>query len=405
LSRTPVVLHITGDYPDPSRSPTTVAIKQLIDSLDDCDHIIISLTRTHDPRGVFVREYPAKPGQRLFAVHHFGLPFGVGLFASFRAVARQIENLLEGHGLEPNMIHSHRLTFDGIAGWLISRRRRIPHVVSVRGEVESKVLRYKPSYRFLVDRILRDAYRIYYVSAWFRPVLEKLCPAAAHKGHLLPNMVANTKTAITPMAPEPRIVIAANLDIYAKKGVDRLISAFAKAHPRIPGVTLEIVGPGRDRNVHALQQIIETAQLGSLVNLRGALPNAAFLGELPRAMALAMPSRNETFGMVYTEALFAGIPILYGRGTGIDGHLDGLEVGIGVPVNDLDAIADGLITLVERNAYFRAEIEQSAAELFRRFDMHGQINMYMSHLNSAATAQAGHGAIHASQRSEWPAKG
>jgi glycosyltransferase involved in cell wall biosynthesis len=383
VSRRPLVLHITGDYPDPSRTPTTVAVKQLIDNLTDCDHIIISLTRTADPRRRLTKEFPAAPGQRLFAIHHFGLPFGAGLQPAFHSVARQIERLLDSHGLEPDMVHAHRLTFDGIAGWLISRRRSIPHVVSIRGEVESKVLRYKPTYRPLIRRILEQAHRVYYVSAWFRPELERLCPGITDKSRALPNIVANTRSAIMPVDPQRKLVAVANLDIYQKKGIDRLITAFARAAPLMPDVTLDIIGGGKAENVAAVEKLVAAADLGGRISLRGALPNGVFLAELPRALALALPSRNETFGMVYTEALFAGVPILYSRNTGIDGHLEGLDVGIGVPSDDIGAIADGLVRLVNGNAQFRSAIAAAAPELYARFDPGGQVARYMADLEAS----------------------
>ena len=396
MPKRPLILHITGDYPDPSRPPTTVAVKGLIDSLGDCDHVVISLSRTADPRRLEVAEYPVAAGQRLFAIHHFGLPFGAGLLPSFYLVARQIERLLDANGQRPNMVHSHRLTFDGLAGWLIARRRGIGHVVSVRGEVESKVLRHKPTYRPLVRRILAEAHRVYYVSAWFRPELERLCPGLEAKSRALPNIVANTRAVIEPQIAGNTIVAAANLDIYEKKGLDRLVAAFALAASQIPEARLDIIGAGKPENVAKMQAIIDATGLADRIRLRGGLPNAAFLAELPRALALALPSRNETFGMVYTEALFAGVPILYSRDTGIDGHLDGLEVGIAVAPDDIAGIADGLIELTRHNNRFRAAIAIAAPELFDRFDRDRQVALYMADVTAAPVSKNDAGADHAS---------
>jgi glycosyltransferase involved in cell wall biosynthesis len=383
----PLILHITGDYPDPSRTPTTVAIKRLIDGLTDCDHVIISLTRTADPRRISVQEYQTVDGQRLIAMHHFGLPFGGGLFFSFHAVADQIAKQLAERGLKPDLIHSHRLTFDGIAGWLLARRWRTPHVISVRGEVESKVLRFKPTYRGLMRRILSDAHRIYYVSAWFQPTLEQLAPnlrsALAIKSRPLPNIVANTCATIRSRPARPVILAVANLDI----------SGFAKASSRLPGVSLEIIGGGSPVNVAAVQAIVDASGVADRIILRGTLDNDVFLEELPTALAMALPSHNETFGMVYTEALFAGVPILYGQATGIDGHLAGLEVGIGVPPGNVDAIAEGLIVLVERNGHLRRSIAASSPELFKRFDPNRLLALYMADVRAAVKVPAARGAI------------
>ncbi len=395
MAHRPLILHITGDYPDPSRAPTTVAVKRLIDGLVDCDHVIVSLTRsaTQSPTGV--HQFEGASGQRLIAIHHFGLPFGLGLQRSFRAVARQIETYLSQHNLAPDLVHSHRLTFDGIAGDLISKARRIPHVVSVRGEVESKVLRFKPTYRPLIADILNAAHRIYYVSAWFQPDIERLIGPQPAKSRLLPNIVANTRSTIMSCPPRPVIMTVANLDIYQKKGIDRLIAAFARVAAQVPEVSLEIIGGGQPESTAKVAALIAATGLGERIRLRGKLSNDAFLAELPTALALALPSRNETFGMVYTEALFAGVPILYGRNTGIDGHLHGLDVGVAVAVDDTSAIADGLLTLIERNAPFRAMIARSAGDLFQRFNPDGLIARYMADLEDGLKHQTVNGAIRA----------
>ena len=366
--RRPLVLHITGDYPDPVRAPTTEAVKRLIDRLDDLDHVVFSLVRSADPRRGYLERCPAPANQTLFAMGHFGLPFGVGLQAAFAGVARRIEATLSAHDLRPDIVHSHRLTFDGIAGHMLSREWRVPHVVSVRGEVETKVLAWKPTYRPLVRDILRAADRVLYVSAWMAPQLLALEPSVAAKSRLLPNIVGNVRSTIEPVTAEPRFVTAANLDIWRKKGIDRLIAALAQAGPRLDGIGLDIYGGGSDDSLATVRGLIETARLGDRVRLVGKVPNAEFLAALPRYLGLALPGRNETFGMVYTEALFAGVPILFGRATGIDGFLDGLDVGVGVEPGSVGAISEGLVTLAARNAELRSSIAACAAELHRRFD-------------------------------------
>ena len=403
VNKQPLILHITGDYPDPTRPPTTHAIKHLIDNLDRCDHVIISLTRTADPRAVFVRELAAAPGQRLFAMHHFGLPLGIGLFASFHRVAAKIEEILAANGIVPNAVHSHRMSFDGLAGWLISRRYQIPHLVSVRGQADRKILRFKPSYRVLLAHILRAAHRIYYVSAWMKPELARVCHIDPARERMLPNIVKNTRRVIQPAVPDRRFAVAVNLDNYShkliqesaiqQKGVDRLIRAFAIAVPKLDGITLDIIGVGKRENALPLETLIAQLGLAGRVKLRKPLPNSVYLAELPKLLAFTLPSRNETFGMVYTEALFAGVPILYSRGTGIDGHLDGLDVGIAVPPNDVESIAEALITLARRNDQFRLAIAANAGELFRRFDAQSQVAAYTSDLEAAADPAHQHGAV------------
>jgi glycosyltransferase involved in cell wall biosynthesis len=381
--RRPLILHITGDYPDAVREPTTEAVKRLIDRLTMFDHVVVSLKRLADPRAGYFKECSAPPGQRLFAYGHFGLPFGVGLYASFHVVANRIEQLLAQESLLPDVIHSHRLTFDGIAGWLLSQRRSIPHFISVRGEVESKIFRFKPTYRPLLRRIVNDADRIMYVSAWYQPQLTKATGLPPEKGRPLPNMVGNVTRTITPHAPGKSIVVAANLDIYQKKGLDRLIPAFGRAADQLPGVTLEIFGGGTAAARAAVEQLVADTGISQRVVLHGRVPNSQFLSALPTALALTMPSHNETFGMVYTEALFAGVPVLYSTGTGIDGYLDDMDVGIGVNPTDDHAITAALLSLVNDNARFRSQIARHSGTIFERFDPEHQVSLYQDDVKQA----------------------
>ena len=46
-----------------------------------------------------------------------------------------------------------------------------------------------------------------------------------------------------------------------------------------------------------------------------------------------MPSKNETFGLVYIEALLQGLPVLYTSGEGIDGYFNNI---IGEKVDRFD---------------------------------------------------------------------
>jgi glycosyltransferase involved in cell wall biosynthesis len=204
----------------------------------------------------------------------------------------------------------------------------------------------------------------------------------------LPNIVSNVVREIKPRAPGTSIVIAANLDIYRKKGLDRLIPAFGRVAARLPGVNLEIFGGGTAASRATIEKLAADSGISNRVILHGRVPNSEFLAALPAALALAMPSHNETFGMVYTEALFAGVPVLYSKSTGIDGYLDGLDVGIAVNPTDEQAIARALAALVNDNAHFRAQIARHSGTIFERFNPELQVTLYEADIERALTGAA-----------------
>ena len=108
----------------------------------------------------------------------------------------------------------------------------------------------------------------------------------------------------------------------------------------------------------------------------GKLSHAELIERLPTYRAMVLPSRNETFGMVYTEAIFGGVPILYSKQSGIDGYLDGLNSGVGVDPNNRLEISKALHTLWHNHASFRRDIKTQSAEIYQRFDPQFHIAFY-----------------------------
>jgi len=379
----PVILHLAVEYNTPLREKTTTAVEWFVDELVEVDNVIVAMKRVANPLRTYLVDCGKVNGHRLFAFGFFGLPFGIGLAWSMRAVAARVMHVLKGAGIRPDLVHAHKLTFEGIAGWHIAQRLGAPLFVSVRGEVESKVFRFKPSYRALFRRILFYARRIYYVSAWFQPELRARFGVPSEKEELLPNIVRNTRPTIVTMDAGRRFVSVCNLDIHRKKGLHWLLAAFAQVVARDPSLRLDVIGGGRKEAQDAVRAQIEALGLNANVTLVGPLSNDELLRRLPSYLGLVLPSVNETFGMVYVEALFAGIPIIYTKKTGIDGYLDGLDVGISVPAGDVTALEKSIARLAAENAKFRQNIQRAADELFHRFDKTAYVARYIEAVRCA----------------------
>jgi glycosyltransferase involved in cell wall biosynthesis len=88
------------------------------------------------------------------------------------------------------------------------------------------------------------------------------------------------------------------------------------------------------------------------------------------ATAFVLPSRRETFGLVFTEALFAGLPVIYPKGTAIDGYFDGHSFALPVNASDPASIADAMQEAIQREEELKAALSDwqrsSHAKQFQR---------------------------------------
>lgn len=380
----PLILHISSDYLDPIRPPPiTDAVVRLVDRMTDHRQIVVSLQRVSDPRAVLWRDFGMVDGRRLVVCRYFAPPLGIGMTLCQAIVARRIARFLDKEGTQPDVVHTHRFTFEGIAARWLARRYGAALFCSVRGEVDRKVIVAKPFLRSLFRAIAGDAARIYHVSAWYRDGFARHTGVDTDKVALLPNIVFNARPEIAVEEPAPVIVAAMSLRAMDKKGLPDLLAAFARAGAALDGIRLEIIGTGPPEAVERVKALIAENGLADRVVLRDFMKHEDLLARFSGVLGLAMPSRQETFGMVYVEALFAGTPILYTAGVGIDGYLDGFDVGVRVTAGDVAAIADGLVRLVRDNRQLRAAIHDQAGALFDRFDPDGIVARYRADVATA----------------------
>jgi glycosyltransferase involved in cell wall biosynthesis len=91
----------------------------------------------------------------------------------------------------------------------------------------------------------------------------------------------------------------------------------------------------------------------------------------------AMPSKVETFGLVYVEAISQGLPILYTSGEGIDGFFSE-KIGEGVDCRDTKDIARKLSKMIGFYENYLRKIDLSGF----RWDHVAQLHLSIYHRSS-----------------------
>jgi len=150
------------------------------------------------------------------------------------------------------------------------------------------------------------------------------------------------------------------------KGQDVLVEALALVADR--PWHCELVGPlHRDRaHVAAVRAAVARHGLGGRVRLTGPYTGAQLAAAYAGADLLVLPSRVESFGMVLTEALARGTPVLASATGGVPDTV-GTGPGLLVPPEDAAALATALRRWMDRPG-LRVQLRRAARARRRSLD-------------------------------------
>ena len=164
------------------------------------------------------------------------------------------------------------------------------------------------------------------------------------------------------------IVAVASADVPVK-GLDILIDALGLLRDRNCRPQLTVVGTLREGPT---KRAIKAQKLTEQVQFVSGLSDPDMADLFRRASVFVSPSRFEGFGFPPAEAMACGAPVIVSTGGALP-EVAG-DAGIVVPVEDPDALADAIETVLNDDA-LRHEIGQRCAERARnafRWDIHAQ---------------------------------
>jgi glycosyltransferase involved in cell wall biosynthesis len=161
-----------------------------------------------------------------------------------------------------------------------------------------------------------------------------------------------------------RTVVAAGR-LSRQKAFSRLITAFAHVVEAHPDWNLVIYGSG-PRQEH-LEEVIAELDLAGSVTLPG--PTKDMGKALSEASIYALSSRFEGFPMVLLEAMSVGLPVVaFDCPTGPREIVEDRRNGLLIPDGDVDALAAGLIEMIEDDQ-LRRRCSEGAAETAARYSV------------------------------------
>ena len=251
----------------------------------------------------------------------------------FRKAQRSVPTILKEMRLEQcRLIHAHTLFTDGSIALALSKKAGIPYGITLRYS-DTEVLWRLPWLRPLARSVLRDAsFAVFLGSTVRERVLDRWVNGEEReklrrKSCVIPNGISPVwldGRARSECSKPVRVGFAGRLT--ARK---QPLQSLEAVHLADAGNTQHFIwkgcgdGPMKERILSSLKQ--DDILTGPL---HGVDAMKAFYEDID---ILLVPSRAETFGMVYLEAMSRGVPVLYTRGQGFDGLFP--EGSVGFPVS------------------------------------------------------------------------
>ncbi|HEY2741383.1 MAG TPA: glycosyltransferase family 4 protein [Gaiellaceae bacterium] len=199
-------------------------------------------------------------------------------------------------------------------------------------------------------------------SAWARQALLDLYELPAERVHVAEPGVEAAQLAPGTATGDSLLAVAA---VIPGKGHDVLLDALATLNGR-RWRCLCVGTLDRDPDyAAALQRRAVDRGMGGRMRFSGAQPDGDLARSYGAADLLVLPSRSETYGMVVTEALARGLPVVAADVGGVPealGHgADGTRPGMLVPPDDAAALGEALRAWLE-DPGLRRRLRRAARE-------------------------------------------
>lgn len=124
-------------------------------------------------------------------------------------------------------------------------------------------------------------------------------------------------------APRPASPYVLSLGrIHPKKGLDRLVAAWALVADEFPRWRLRIVGPDEGGHAGQLKRLISAAGMSESVTVEGAAFGREKIKLMRDAEIFALATLNENFAMTVAESLACETPVISTRGAPWSGLVD-----------------------------------------------------------------------------------
>jgi glycosyltransferase involved in cell wall biosynthesis len=246
--------------------------------------------------------------------------------------------------------------------WAPRRSPRMPYAVMLKGIIADELRNERGLVRALLAlqarwerRNVHAADRVIVPSRYSAAVAQDVYGVPAGAVAVVPEPIDLSEWRRRFAAVPPRSNLAPTVlavaRMYPRKRLDDLVRAARALRPRIPRLRVRIVGEGP-----------ESARLRRLAQDLGLADTVTFLGEISRqrlaveyvgADCFCLPTVQEGFGIVFTEAMAAGLPVVACRAAAVPEVVEDGTTGLLVSPRSPEELAMAMEKLLTSEALRR----------------------------------------------------
>lgn len=350
------VLHVIPSVDERSGGPATAIVPMCRALMQQGIEVLLLSTTAGLPGNVMqgeVLEYKGVPA----------IFFQSQLGESFK-YSRPLSSWLRSNIQDFGLAHIHAVfNHSSIAAAHVCQKSGVPYVVRPLGTLDpwsmtQKSLRKRFFWQISGKRIMDNAAVVHYTSE-----AEKLSTESSlglNHGRVIPLGVEAALTNSNGNLPgDPYVLVLSRL--HPKKGLDVLIDAFLSllAKPQFAKWRLMIAGDGPVEYVSMLK---EKARASSHITFTGWLDGDEKNAVLSAASLLALPSRQENFGLCVVEALAQSVPVLLSPNVNLAAEIEAANAGWIAPIDEAaleEKLAEALSNRDELTRRGRAGLQLS----------------------------------------------
>ena len=270
-----------------------------------------------------------------------------------------------------DLVHAHFLFSMGGIALKLKKEKNIDYVVTVRNTDVNLFFKYMFHIRKIGINIMKEVKKIVFISPACKEfVIDRYVPYQLRdyinqKSVIVPNGVnpfwLQNKHEKSEYKNNKKVSLIYVGEFTKNKNIDVSINAVRKLKELGYNVNFIIVG-GRGDYEYKIKKLAKINQ--DIIEIYDRIEEKEKLLNMYRKSDIfIMPSRYESFGLVYGEAMSQGVPVIYTKGQGIDGYFKDGEVGYSVNPNDVNDI----VKKIEMIIYNYNNISKNCYNLVEKF--------------------------------------